>query len=42
MIENRDDSEASSLSMMNSLSTKFCLQVCSTLLRHIDQGTEYE
>lgn len=38
VIEDRDGTEANSLTMMNSLSTKFCLQVCSTLLKHIDQG----
>ncbi|XP_046742534.1 uncharacterized protein LOC124409162 [Diprion similis] len=37
-VQNQGDTEANSLAMMNSLSTKFCLQVCSTLLRHIDQG----
>ncbi|XP_012265195.2 uncharacterized protein LOC105691366 isoform X1 [Athalia rosae] len=36
--ENQEHIETNSLAMMNSLSTKFCLQVCSTLLRHIDQG----
>ncbi|XP_046477721.1 uncharacterized protein ca [Neodiprion pinetum] len=37
-VQNQGETEANSLTMMNSLSTKFCLQVCSTLLRHIDQG----
>ncbi|XP_024936810.1 uncharacterized protein LOC107263725 isoform X2 [Cephus cinctus] len=36
---NKKDGEGKSLAMMNSLSTKFCLQVCSMLLRHIGQGS---